>query len=151
FPSWGRLQPMQATDYRPQEPGPKKNQSEPQHTFGRQNAKSLKNVPAQGDTLKVPFDTVYLFDRPLIITAEALVAPAAPPWEVTHRFANPRQPLTAFGACQNDPQSLLWRFLETVTTGDRSYNPQLAPSSSFKINGAGLPAVLVPGKININT
>jgi hypothetical protein len=145
----GRYQPMQATGVKEQHPEPPKPKSEPQHTFYLQNAKSVSPLVA-GGALKTPFDTLYHFDRALISSAEALLAPAVPPWQVTQRFGT-SQPLSAYSICQNAPNSLLFRFLETVTTGDRSYNRQLAPFNSRGVVGAGPHSVFVPGKINLNT
>jgi hypothetical protein len=123
--------------------------NEPKHTFGRQNSRTL-GAPVAGDTVKHPFTAFYHFDRPLISTAELLHVAAVPAWQITKNFnVTPYTAYTPF----SDPNSLLGRFFETVTVGDRSFNrflntPALNPTG---IAGAGRHAIMIPGKINLNT
>jgi hypothetical protein len=147
FAAKGRMQPLQATGT--QDQSTPQNGTQPKHTFGR------KNSP-----LKMPFSPLYHLDRPLISSAEILSAPAVPPSQLTQRFPGS---YSVFEDCK-DTNSLLYRFLETVTVGDRMFNHQLnihnrtgglgeqpgRPLPPSLPAGAGLPAVFVPGKININ-
>lgn len=153
--SYGRFQPLQATGMKKQTPMKADGTTpqydpmgtEPQHTFRRQNSKMAGTVTAAGDTLKQPFDAYYHLDRPLISTGELLHVPSLPASQLTQKFPGS---ITCYAAMY-DPSSLLGRFLETVTVGDRSYNKYLTPSAPGTVVGAGKQSIIIPGKININT
>jgi hypothetical protein len=150
FKSKGRIQPLQASLPKDQNnPAADPTGQEPEHSFSKQNV-----------SRKQRFDPLYHLDRALISSAEIFSAPTVPPSLVTQRFPGS---YSAFEVSK-DPNSLLFRFLETVTVGDRMFNQQLdiynrtggagqqagVPLPPSLPAGAGRPAVFVPGKININ-
>lgn len=151
----GRYQPLQgllnSTKILAPDPAYPATGQEPQHTFGRQNSKKDGIVAPSTDTaetLKSPFTVYYHHDRPLISPAELLMVPTVSPQQVTQRFAV--SPMIAYPAF-TDVNSLLFRFLETVTTGDRMFNKHLAQANNNGPAGTGMQAVVVPGKVNLNT
>jgi hypothetical protein len=173
FKSIGRLQPLQASSpllqdpeaAQPPQPAIDSMGKEPQHTFNVQNGSK------QGQQ-NPNFKPLYHVDRPLTSAAEILSASAYAPSQLTQRFPN-------FSSMEivKDVNSLLFRFLETVTVGDLMYNAQLAnynqqqlqqlqariaqnpnlfgansnPPPGSPYAGTFQNSILVPGKINLCT
>jgi hypothetical protein len=143
--STGRQQPIRGQLKTCYYQNPQTTEPCPQHTFGKQNLKTDK--AGKGVPLD-PFLPYFHFDRALMNTAELMTVECVPPMQFTQSFGTPT--LTAQSAF-NDVNSMLVRFFETVTVGDRSYNSSLALINGGAPLGAGLKhAILVPGKINLN-
>lgn len=127
----------------------------PQHTMFRHNGVGnggvLGNtIPVPGspagnppqpygnqETLKVPFDWLVHLDRQLVNPAELWCVAACSPSQLTQLFMNP-QPFSHLAPWQN-PNTLLYRFLEFVQTASRASGVGLSSGGRW------------PGKININT
>lgn len=164
FKSYGRVQPLEAA----QNPGtPAANEpagnplaqapnppvaptgmgmpEKPQATFRQQNTtdNAVANVKAYptnpNQTAKLPFDWLPHMDRPLLSIGELAHVVAVPPWDLTQRFPHTPHVLATPMA---DQQSLVYRFLETVTVPSRMYNS--------RTNGTNYWPILVPGRVNVN-
>jgi hypothetical protein len=127
----------------------------PQHTMFRHNGVgnggALGNtIPVPGnpagnppqpygnqETIKVPFDWLVHLDRQLVNPAELWCVAACSPSQLTQLFMNPA-PFSHLAPWQN-PNTLLYRFLEFVQTASRASGVGLSSGGRW------------PGKININT
>lgn len=130
FSSRGRKEPMRASSSSVQTASGGGN--EPRHSFAEHN---------NGRAATEPFIWLPHLDRPLASLPEILQVVTIDPREVTQKFP--------FGGCDNlfykalkDNDTLLWRFMETVSVPDKTLRSTL---------NAGQISIVSAGKINVLT